>query len=238
VFNLKWSGIFGAFAFVLSLLIGLLSGAGLIALIRALILGLAFALLGSLIYWLVHHFLSELLDPEASDDEEGPGARVNITVEGDDGFDESELLSGGIAAEDAGPEGLGDRENGPGSEGDNSPEDRTALDQKREDGYTKEGEVMETGTPAAADDSGENPVSGASSGAAIPGDSDSVDALPDLDNFSSAFLPSGEESGGEVPAAPPSLPDSPRDTGKNRAAAGDFNPKEMASAIQTALKRD
>jgi hypothetical protein len=225
VFNLKWSGIAGAFALVLSLLIGLISGAGLMALIRSLIFGLAFFILGSLAYWLISQFLSELLDPDEFGDEEDPGSRLDITI-----GDEEDRDGEGAFAELSGEEGpLPDQ-------AESKRENRAALDQNGEDGYTKKGNEAESGAEADAGGSGE---SGAPPGPAIPGDfADSVDALPDLGNFASVFMPSGGEPETEAREFSPSLPDAPGSTGKKQAAAGDFDLKEMASAIQTILKKD
>ncbi|MDR3145851.1 MAG: hypothetical protein LBU21_06210, partial [Treponema sp.] len=117
------------------------------------------------------------------------------------------------------------------------PENRMALDQNGEDDYTKKGNGAQSGEEAGTIGF----IGTAGSAAAVPvsaGDSpDSVDELPDLGSLSSAFLPSGGESDSEAPMPPPSMPEPPGGAAKKQ-GAGDFNLKEMASAIQTILKRD
>ena len=83
MFNLRWSVIAGGIAFVLSFLIGLISGTGLFSLVRAGIFGILFFLMGSGVYWVVNMFLSELFDSPVRG---GAGSKVDITVEGEDGF--------------------------------------------------------------------------------------------------------------------------------------------------------
>jgi hypothetical protein len=104
------------------------------------------------------------------------------------------------------------------------------LDQTAQNEYTKE-------------------TSGADNGAAaVPaGDIDAVDALPDLEVLSTVFAPrEGEEDAAEEAAFIPSEPGETLNAAgggeagkkKSSSAQSDFNVKEMASAIQTILKRD
>jgi hypothetical protein len=60
--NPKWSLIAGGGAFVLSLLIGLLSKVGAMALLRAFILGIAAAIIAQLIYMLIKTYIPDLLE--------------------------------------------------------------------------------------------------------------------------------------------------------------------------------
>jgi hypothetical protein len=66
-----------------------------------------------------------------------------------------------------------------------------------------------------------------------------VEALPDLDALAGAFMSSDEEGGEET--APPifGVEPKPREQpGKAKSREADYLPKEVASAIQTLLKRD
>jgi hypothetical protein len=74
--------------------------------------------------------------------------------------------------------------------------------------------------------------SGADSGSGI-------ETLPDLDAMAGAFMSSNEEEGEET--ALPSVfgaESRPRKPGKAKSREDDYSPKEVASAIQTLLKRD
>jgi hypothetical protein len=230
MFNLKWSGAAGAFAFALSLLIGLLGGGALIALIRALFFGVFFFALGSLAYWLISRFLPELLDPEDFDDDdddgEEAGSRVNIAVEGGEDFALPGALNGDFAELDSLP-GLGGKAAGEAPGGPGNP---AALDQNGEDDYTEKGNGAQFGAGASGESGGF---------VAIPGDStNSVDELPDLGNLPSGFLPSGGELETKVSMSPPAIPDTQAGGAGKKPGAGDFNLKEMASAIQTILRKD
>jgi hypothetical protein len=85
MFNLQWSALAASFGFVLSLLIGLVSGAGVSAFIRALVFGGAFFVLGSFLYWLAGRFLPELMD-SSGDGYHGfdTGSQVDISLDDDD----------------------------------------------------------------------------------------------------------------------------------------------------------
>jgi hypothetical protein len=107
VFNLKWSVLSAALGFVLSLLLSLVSGAGVFALIRALIFGAGFFVVGSLLYWMVKRFLPELLNVE-DDGGSGLGSHVDISLEDDDASSLTAELRGG-----AGDSFLDDTQGGP-----------------------------------------------------------------------------------------------------------------------------
>jgi hypothetical protein len=102
--------------------------------------------------------------------------------------------------------------------------DTAGLDQVNKDGYTNKGEVGEK-SPGAQE--------GSDFGAAIPSvdlDQESVDILPDLDSMGSVFFaPAGNED---------AAPQRSVSGNKPEKMDGDFNPKEMAAAIQTILKRE
>jgi hypothetical protein len=162
VFNLKWSALSASLGFVLSLLLSLISGAGIFSLLRALIFGAGFFVVGSLLYWMVKRFLPELLTPE-TDGVPGldMGSQVDISLDddgsslvaalrqgsGDDvpagvlGVDGLERLAGG-GSPAAGvdlpePGGFGGLGFSPG----------TALDQDRETDYTNK-DAGKAGSPA------------------------------------------------------------------------------------------
>jgi hypothetical protein len=98
-----------------------------------------------------------------------------------------------------------------------------ALDQDDEEGYTGKGSV----SPEEVSDRG----TGRNSGGA--------DLIPDFDTLSEAFLP---DSGPESPESVVFDMPEPKKTGSgasaNRGFAGDFDPKELAQAIKTVLKKD
>ncbi|MDR0601233.1 MAG: hypothetical protein LBG42_02525 [Treponema sp.] len=259
MFNLRWCGIAGGGAFLLSFLVALISGAGFPALLmRPLLFGVAFFVLAGGIWLLVNRFVPDLLSSGEEEAGDVPGSRVDISV-GDDirpagggalpsaGAEEdvgniAELLSGGSGAGSV-PPGAS-REKSPG------------LDQNGEGGYTeRERDAAQGDVPvfSAAPKS-------AKSAAAVPS-SASADALPDLDSMAEAFLsrpePAAESlkdaaesrntagadswSGvgplsGESEAVPPV--ERRRTSGKGQSMGGDFNPKDLASAMRTLLSKD
>ena len=232
MFNLKWSAITGGFAFGLSLLVGLISGGGfIIPLIKAVIFGVLFFMLGSCAHWLISRFLSELLDAVPGGEPEEPGSRVDIAVD-DSTLPEPLEDEGGNMGGIAGFEdfsGLIDPGNGSGN--------GAALDQNGEDDYTKRG------TPVGnSGDSGK-----AAAVPAIPQDTtDSVDSLPDLETMAAVFTSPVQDEGsaplrsggGEGGSGQKTGGSSPGRGGKPVELDGDFQPKELAAAIQTILKRD
>jgi hypothetical protein len=68
---------------------------------------------------------------------------------------------------------------------------------------------------------------------------DSVDALPDLDSMSTAFLPSSDDEDDEEEDEPAVRSAPSRNTAtRSQFSSEDFNTKDMAQAIQTILKRE
>jgi hypothetical protein len=246
VFNLKLSVIAAGAAFVLSFVIGIVSGAEfLYILLRALFSGIVFFSLSVFAYWAISQFIPELLDVAKSsdapldgdDDTPLPGSNINISV-GPDGEDAEadelpplDRLGGGGEGDFSRPEtGIGPREAPEGQKTGNTPENQ-GLDQTTQNEYTKD-------------------TSGVSGAVAVPAgaDIDTVDALPDLEVLSTIFAPQeDDEDPAEDAAFVPSEPGETLgaiagggDLGKKKSssAQSDFNVKEMASAIQTILKRD
>lgn len=229
MFNIKWSALAGGFAFTLSLLVGLVTRVGLVALVRALVFGVLFFVLGSLIRALIKMFLPELLlngPAQPSEDTAGEeaGSRVDITVDDD------------VPADDA---------------FDRLPEEDTlddgALDQIGEDGYTQReeaGEGLSGGAPKppvrSRGEGGEAGAGREAGGRTEP--SDSIDALLSFEGGLGLLPPAPakqEEEAALMEEEPPVRVNPPRNSAaKSPVSDNDFNPKEMAQAIQTILQRD
>jgi hypothetical protein len=82
VFNLRWSVLWAAFGFVLSLALSLVSGAGVSSFVRAVSFGVGFFVMASFLYWLVKQFLPELLSSE-DDELQDMGSQVDISLDDD-----------------------------------------------------------------------------------------------------------------------------------------------------------
>jgi hypothetical protein len=107
------------------------------------------------------------------------------------------------------------------------------MDQGSQSGYTQSGgNASRASSPSIQDGVGGFSGLGDTSGG--------LESLPDLDALAGSFL-SPSAAGEDEPASALGLP--PRSAGGARSKKGknmgeDFNPKELASAIQTILKRD
>jgi hypothetical protein len=241
MFDVKISAIAAGTAFIVSFLLGLLSGASLPALIiRPLVFAVVFFIIAAIVYFLVSHFLPELLEgdlPASMDagDALGPGSRINITEDESAGTpvyaaqpDDSEDDLGNIAdlltqAKTARPAPMPAETGFPG------------LDQSGEDGYNRN-EAVSAG--------GRNGGGFTGSGSAGPSldPADSMDVLPDLDAMARAFLPGsgGGEDEADVTEYSTSddSPKRPLAGGRGQKMEGDFNPKELAAGIRTILKKE
>jgi hypothetical protein len=225
MFNPRISGIFAGAGFVLSFLVGLVSGAHFpLILIRALVFALIFFALASAGYGAVKLYLPELLSGN-SGGEPVLGAQVDISV----GDDDDGILGISLESHDV-AEGLNDFSENPGDSG------IDALDQTFEGGYTEEGRVEElagSSRPALPEDPGFS-----------SGETDSVDMLPDLDSMSGVFsdgsVPAkgGESSGTGSPAGSFGGMGASGGHANKKSLDEDFNVQEMASAIRTILKRE
>jgi hypothetical protein len=218
MFNPKVSGIFAGAGFVLSFLVGLFTGAQFpLLLIRACIFAAIFFALSGAGYGAIQRYLPELFSEDFRD-VPALGGQVDISVEGDDSVEGIALESGGWGDDtDKFSENPGDLG------GD-------ALDQIGEGVYTGVGDVEGIQDPSKP---------------ALPGDLDfssgeveTVDMLPDLDAMSGVFNSGGdrEPAGTGAPAGSPG-----GSAASGRTPKGideDFNVQEMASAIQTILKRE
>jgi hypothetical protein len=221
MFNPKISGVAAGAGFVLSFLLGIVTGAAFpLVLIRALIFAVVFFALSGAGYWAIGMYLPELLDT-VLDKGEVPtlGAQVDISV-GDTGSTDA----AGTSTEGSPPDiSLNEFMENPGESGGD------ALDQNGEDGYTDRGDLEETPFDL--------------------GNPDPLDGLPDLDFMSGAFgseepALTGSPGAGGL-ASTGSLFDIEGKDGRGslekRGLAGEFagkNVQEMASAIQTILKRE
>ena len=234
--NLRFCGGAAATAFILSLIFGIFSGSAvLVIFLRAIIFGGIFFILAAGIDWIVGQYLPELLDvsnaPEDTQDREfsSPGANLDISVDepvsvGDE--QDEEGLEGTLIEVDDISEGETMFPPGIGNEAEAY---KPGLDQKKEDGYTtrEQDEVKSTGSRAVA---------------AVPdaGSLESVDSLPELNDRGGAFSSREEVSMVQEAFIPESA--GPRVVETKRRAPkspmGDFNPKDIASAIQTVLKRE
>jgi hypothetical protein len=218
--NLKWSAVAGGFGLVVSLLVGILNGAGFpLVLIRAGILGAAFFGLAGLVWFLINNFIPELLYHGAGTEDSGerPGSRVDISL-GDgqeSALPEMFRSSGGDEVDN-----ISDLTSGKTASVNN-----TGMDQKREDGYTKNnGAELQTESPAAS-----NGTSGGE-GYGLGG------GLPDLDSMAGTFV-QGAEDVVELEAEAP-LPGRRPIGNKTQSLQGDFDPKELAAAIRTTINKE
>jgi hypothetical protein len=256
MFNFRLSGIAAAAAFAISLTLGIsVRGQPLIILLRAFGFGAAFFLLSALVWHLINKYIPELLRLSSPRQDMSPmaglesGNRVNITLgDGEDPIPPNAALP----PEEAVNDGVGNiadavnrripeaaREIPQEAPREAPPDSGTAplqpaqgMDQSPQSGYTQNRDGVST----APSPSIQAPAGGFSGLGDVSGD---VESLPDLDALAGSFLSpaAGEDS------APAGQSSSPRSTGeawskKGKNVGEDFNPKELASAIQTILKRD
>jgi hypothetical protein len=209
VFNFKLGGIAAGIAFVLSLMIGLLSRTlPPTLIIRPIVFAGVFFIITNLIFWLVNRFLPELLENNAVEpDIVMPGSQVNIMEDNPSGED-------GIYAQPDGSEGMGDIGNIDYS----AAGDEQGMDQSEQNGYTNQG------------------ISSAASGDS--GSFDALQDMDSLAGsfFSSSEDGGGTQEyfdteEGSTPKRTPA-------GNKPQKLAGDFDPKEIAQGIRTILKKD
>jgi hypothetical protein len=220
--NLKWSVFAGGFGLVISLLVGIISGAGIpIALLRAGIFGAAFFVLAGLVWILINNFIPELLYPGTGNEDSGlrPGSQVDISV--DDGQESAlpEMYRGSTGDE---VDNISDLMSGK-----TVPVNNTGMDQKREDGYTKNSGVdLQAESPAV-------------STGTLPGEDDGLGgALPDLDSMAGVFVRGGEDAAETEVEVEEPFPERRPAGNKTQSLRGDFNPKELAAAIRTKINKE
>jgi len=255
VFSLSKSGIFAGAAFLLSFLLGLISGTHLpMLLVRPVIFAVLFFIISGLVSFLVNRFLPELLEKTGVDEGKSsffPGSRINIT-EGDNQGDalsfmqENSPASSGRVPLGAQPDntdnGMGDISSLLLKNAASQVPDEGApqgLDQEAQDGYNKSEDVELF--PGAEPLPSEETVSRSQAPfASNGGGSDSADILPDLDSMAGAFLPasSGEESDTtEYSVSAPSQKPLSK-AAKTPAWTGDFNAKDLAAGLRTILNKE
>ncbi|MHC6203469.1 hypothetical protein ACYULU_09780 [Breznakiellaceae bacterium SP9] len=226
MFNLKFICLVAGIAFLLSVLIGLISGASLFSVFaRALGFGVLFFVASVVITILISRFIPELLEPQELGGSGQIGSKVDVTV----GEDTETYSNAALPLEDDSDEDLGDIDSLAGVQ----KQDLRGLDQSEQTQYTNSADEGRT-TSAVQERSFEDFGTG---------DLGSMDVLPDLEDMAKAFLsPNGtnEDSGNSI--GPVLLDDieakRPSQFSKGKGPAGNFNPKDMAAALQTMLKKD
>jgi hypothetical protein len=231
--------------FIISFLIGLVSGVVFPALIlRPLISAALFFAVVFFVQFAVSRFLPELLEnsPDSNTDFDMPGSRIDIT-EGSGPAESirpavpgSPVFSGSFAKADDSDEGLGDISAfvSPGSAGSAAAEQQDesrmfrgmspGLDQGGQNRYTEQGSA--------------DPFSAPGGGAGGSG-AGSTDFLPDLDSLAGAFMPSAGGNGEETVEYSTSEPAKrPSASSKGQKMEGDFNPKDLAAGIRTILNKE
>jgi hypothetical protein len=222
LFNFKAGGIAAGVAFALSFIIGLVSGTGFLTLLfRALFFGALFFGLSCLVVWLLGQFVPELLSgAEGDSDISVPGSIIDIhegPVAGAFPEDNSESV-----------DDIGGR---PSARPRQNPRS-TLLDQEEKVDYTDTQDLADDlGSLSAGSFAGSFPEPPVSSGA---------EAIPGMDGLSEAFTP--QPGGFDAGAGSFDTPEPERRRSSSGSGAttfkGDFNPKELAQAIQTVLKKD
>jgi hypothetical protein len=254
VINLKWPGIAAGTGLLLSLFVGIISGANFpAALIRAFIFGAVFFALAALAWFLINKFLPDLLSLSTGG-LNAPGSRVDISLddsqtvsaaipgrgsaqsaspadeEAEDIGNIADLLNGNVQAKEAAPtpgySGLAGEQAGPDS----------GVQAENAAPYTRDFGVS-GGNNSGMDQNSDNDYTKTEGWAPGGGNLDSADALPDLDSMAGSFVPSAEEAAETTPDSAPHAPKR-SGSGKGQSMGGDFNPKELASAIQTILSKD
>ncbi|MDR0444455.1 MAG: YrzE family protein [Treponema sp.] len=236
--NLRWGLIAGVGAFVISILIGVISGVNFFTIIlRAFVFLAVFFGMGAGMYILVNSFFPELLysDGETSqnDSSESPGSRVNITLEntGDYAVPEFYRNSSSSTWEIGNIEDLvsGSYNAGQG------------IDRNRKDDYNDEGEGSQNqdqwrgGFPDA--EAFETPAERSVFSPSFGDDSDGLGGLPDLDTMAMAFSTGSEMDLNPQPQETKEAVRTPSGN-KPQSLKGDFNPKELAEGIRTVLSKD
>lgn len=235
MFEPKVGLIAAAVAFILSFLLGIFSGALFgVLLVRAMGFALLFFILVTGAHLLLSQFTPELLNPNGIDAYEGSDDGAEHTQREDHLGNLVDVSVDDETSPEKGPVFSPEPESQAGEE-----EDFTlGLDQRSQDGYTE---------GAREDPGGEHP---APTAAALPLSSvDDIDVLPDLESLSDSFvspITDGMDEGtdrdtsmsGSYTKSGGPLPGGSSGSGKTAKGGDSFDPREMAAAIQTILKRD
>lgn len=208
-----------AAAAILSLLIGILAGVGFaVALVRALLAGVLFALLGGGAMYLLGTVLAVEGgtpgdDESQESDRHESGSGLDITVDDDL---PANLFVGGAATEDFGSGAM------------RRDADDSIVDEVSEDVGGDAAETVVTrsiGTPAAT----------------VEIDDTLLDEIPDIGTFAGAFTSGGGDDGAAtMPDLDGYQADDERPARQSASKARDagYDPEKIARALQTMLKRD
>ena len=235
MFNPIISGLIALIAFVFSFILGLVSRTTMpILLIRPLIFAVLFFIISALVNVLVNRFLPELLEHNIPDADTDilPGSRVNI-LEGDDEEGSKELSPEPYAAAAPVQISIGAR---PDDSDDNLGDisGLSSLIVQPSPGQNTGGEIT-----GGMDQNAEEGYTGREASAGMAMDSEEV--LPDLDSMAGAFTlnASAEEPDTTEYTVPaPSRKSTTSRPAKGSEWAGDFNAKEIAMGLRTALNKD
>jgi predicted lipid-binding transport protein (Tim44 family) len=210
----------GGFAFIISLLTGLVSGVQFgILLLRAIVGGAVFAGLGFGGGYLIEKFLPELLHGETATSREETGGTVDIVV--NDKEEEEEVKEKPAEAALSSEAGSTDNEEGPEAE----TEDQDSFVEEVEETASMEGEeTVETIETEDEDD--------AEVVEELTDADDTVEALPEIDSFSDSFTSE------DVPDAEGELSGSGGSSETLDVMGEERDPNTVVKAIQTMIKRD
>ncbi|MCL2832227.1 MAG: hypothetical protein FWD78_03570 [Treponema sp.] len=235
MFNLRVSIIAGGLAFILSLMIGVLSRSSFPALVlRPLLFGILFFGLPVLISLLVSRFLPELLDNSANaPDIPLPGSKIDIrenaasmpvmpampAVPAEDGAPD-------YAAADESEEGLGNIT------------DAINIAAANVSAEAQTGQAAPAGTiPAGLDQDTQKSYNDRKQGN-VPLSEGGFDILPDLESLAGAFMPAAGNKEEETYEYPESdVPKRSSMGSKSKKMDVDFSPKDLAAGIRTIIDK-
>lgn len=206
--KVKVNGMAGGMGFVLSFIVGIISGGSfLIVLLRAFIFGACFFVFMEISQRLIGAFLPELLNPDedtSSAAYDAPGSRVDISVEDETDKERADLFDVSISPEQKDLASRGDAFIAAGG---------GSLDQEQKKDYTQQ-------KGGGVDD----PTGFVPS---VPGSTDSVQEMAERDPFFSTneVIPEVTSSKAKSTSRAPSMKEN-------------LDPRKMASAIQTILKQE
>ena len=244
----RWGVFAGVTGFVLSFIIGIFSGANFgMVILRALLFGLLFFILGTGLWFLIHKFFPELLATIYNEEEPdsfsspSPGSTVDITLDSNErNFAVPEMYRKSINPDEIGhinellaKKGLAGKDAAAGN-----------VDQNGEEGYNNEqssgfeGSMIDfaaleltpkKSAPALNSNLIDKPVFIPSFG----GEDNDLGGLPDLDAMSGAFSTTTYNTSAESDSLGKDLfgdKDSPMQ--------GDYSAEQLAKGIQTVLTKD
>ncbi|MDR2702163.1 MAG: hypothetical protein LBB72_07010 [Spirochaetaceae bacterium] len=236
--NFKVSGIAAGAAFVFSLIIGLISGAAFSAmLLRAFVFALVFFALSGVGFWLVSRYLPELLNGAEAGGSGGgdmddydisvPGSRVDISV--------GETSAAGAFPDDA-SDAVDDIAGSPStaaytstsdeaalSQAEFSQAERSPLDQGKKTGYNQKRDFTDDIGSLVDPETLEEGQG---------------EELPDMGSIGEGSVEGDVEDGQGMDVESFAPPEPRHASSKKPTVADDFNPRELAKAIQTVLKKD